>query len=147
MHAELEWALVADGQHARFLEREVPFGAWRERAGEALEIANPRSREQGTERPGRVHESSGTARHAIEPRTDPHREAKRLFARRLAERLEASAGQYQRLTLVAPPHFLGDLREELGEAARRKLRGTLDKDLTHAPLAELSGQLDAVETR
>jgi protein required for attachment to host cells len=145
MPAEREWALVADALRARFLEHDRPFGPWRERTDDAIEIENPRSREQGTERPGRVGESASPTRHAIEPKTDPHREAKRLFARRLAEQLEGAASHYDRLVLVAPPPFLGDLREELGDAARRKLRGTLDKDLTHAPLAELSGQLDAIK--
>lgn len=144
MPAEIEWALVADAQHARFLQRQVPFGAWSEREAEAIAIHNPRSREQGTDRPGRVHESATTARHAVEPRTDPHREAKRAFARRLAERLEAEAAGYARLMLVAPPAFLGDLRAELGDATRRKVTASLDRDLVHAPLAEIAAHLDAL---
>ena len=83
-------------------------------------------------------------RHAIEPKTDPHREAKRLFARHLAERLEAASGKYERLLLVAPPAFLGDLRGELGDVTRQRLRGTVDKDLTRSTLAEIAAQLDAV---
>lgn len=79
----------------------------------------------------------------MEPRSDPHREAKRDFARHLAERLEAEAGNYARLLLVAPPAFLGDLRAALGDAARAKLAGTLDKDLTKAALADIAGHLDA----
>ena len=46
--------------------------------------------------------------------------------------------------LVAPPAFLGDLRTALGGAARQKLRGTLNKDLTHLPLAELAPHLAAI---
>jgi protein required for attachment to host cells len=144
MPAEIEWALVADAQHARVLQRQIPFGAWSEREDEAIAIDNPPSRERGTERPGRVHESATAARHAVEPRTDPHREAKRAFARHLAERLEAAAGSYARLLLVAPPAFLGDLRAALGDAARAKLAGTLDKDLAKAPLADIAGHLDAM---
>ncbi len=137
----IEWALIADAQHARILEREAPLGAWRERMEERVEIADPRSRELGSDRPGRSHESASSARHAIEPRTDPHREAKRAFAGRLAEHLEASEASYARLLLVAPPAFLGDLREALGDAARRKLLGTLDKDLAALPLADLAPRL------
>jgi protein required for attachment to host cells len=144
MPAEMDWALVADAQHARFLERHAPLGAWAERTDEAIEQHIPPSREQGTERPGRVQESVGTTHHAVEPRTDPHREAKRAFARHLAERLEAEVASYVRLTLVAPPAFLGDLRAELGEATRRKLGSTLDKDLTRASLADIVAHLDAL---
>lgn len=143
MSINLEWALVADGGRARFFERRLPAGTWRERTEDAVEAANPPSREHGTDRPGRVHESATTARHAVEPRTDPHRAAKTAFATRLATRLEDAAGSFERLLLVAPPPFLGDLRAALGEATRRKLHGTLDKDLTHAPLADLAGRLDA----
>lgn len=144
MPTPIEWALIADAQHARILEREAPAGAWRERMEDRIEITDPPSRAMGSDRPGRSQESASAARHAIEPRTDPHREAKRAFAVRLADQLEAASGSYARLLLVAPPAFLGDLREALGDAARRKLRGTLDKDLTALPLADLGPRLDEV---
>lgn len=143
MPANTEWMLVADAGRARLFERHLPAGPWRERTEDAAEAVNPRSREQGTDRPGRVHESATTARHAVEPRTDPHRAAKAQFARLLATRLEKAAAGYERLLLVAPPSFLGDLRASLGDAARRKLRGTLDKDLTHAPIEEVAAQIEA----
>lgn len=143
---EIAWALVADAQRARILERRIPGAGWSERVEQALEISNPRSHERGSERPGRSHESAGAARHAIEPRSDPHREAKRAFARELAGRLEVAAtgGDYAQLLLVAPPAFLGDLRAALGQEAARRLRGSLDKDLTHAPLADIAAHLDDI---
>lgn len=144
MRKQIERALVADGQHARILEREAPFGQWSEREAEAETVTNPRSHERGTDRPGRVQESAAAARHGIEPRSDPHREAKRRFAAHLAARLETEAAAFDRLVLVAPPGFLGDLRAALGDAARAKLLGSLDKDLTKAPLAELARHLDGV---
>jgi protein required for attachment to host cells len=144
MPTTMEWALVADGGRARLFERRLPAGPWHERIADAIEAANPPSRELGTDRPGRVQESATTARHAVEPRTDPHRAAKAAFAGRLAARLEATASAFERLLLVAPPPFLGDLRASLGKVARGKLHGTLDKDLTHAPLAEIAAQLDAI---
>ncbi|WP_237213451.1 host attachment protein [Falsiroseomonas oryziterrae] len=144
MSTNIEWALVADGGRARLFERHLPAGPWRERTDDELEATNPPSREHGTDRLGRVHESATTARHAVEPRTDPHRAAKTDFATRLATRLEGTASSFERLLLVAPPSFLGDLRASLGEATRRKLYGTLDKDLTHAPLADVAAQLEAV---
>jgi protein required for attachment to host cells len=93
-----------------------------------------------------VHESASTTRHAIEPRTDPHRAARHAFARRLAERLDAKAGRFDRLLLVAPSAFLGELRAALGEAMHARLAGSLDRDLTRLPLADLARELDRVET-
>jgi protein required for attachment to host cells len=142
----MDWALVADAQRARILERPSPAGVWTERAEEELRQDNPPSRDQGSDRPGRTQESVGMARHAVEPRQDPHDAAKAAFARHLAERLEAAArqGRYDRLLLVAPPAFLGLLRAALGDAARRRLHGSLDKDVAHAALADIAAHLDAV---
>ena len=144
MPQHLEWALIADAQRARIFEHAMPAGPWSECVAEATATDNPPSHEQGIERPGRVRESQGMARHAIEPREDPHRAAKRGFARQMADRLEAAAqaGRFARLLLVAPPAFLGDLRAALGDQARRRLAGSLDKDLTHLVLGALSPHLE-----
>ena len=42
---------------------------------------------------------------------------------------------------MAPPSFLGHLRDALGDATRQRLRGSLDLDLTKAPLAEIVARL------
>jgi len=133
------WVLVADAGRARILERAAPGSAWQESAAEERRNALPPSRDMGSDRPGRVYESMGGARHAVEPRHDPHDAAEAEFARQLAEKLEADAaqGRYARLMLIAPPRFLGELKQQLGDAARHCLRGTLDKDLVHATLAEI----------
>ena len=64
---------------------------------------------------GRSFESSGSAgdmRHAIEPRTDPHRELKRTSPTSSADMLDQRLTEkaYDRLVIVAPPKALGDLR-------------------------------------
>ena len=140
-----EWALIADAGHARIFARRQPAGPWQELPEAAVENPMPPSRALGTERPGRVHESASTTRHAIEPRTDPHRAARRAFARRLAELLDDEADRFAALLLVAPPTFLGELRAELGPAAGRKLAGSLDRDLVKLPVAEIAEHLDAIE--
>ena len=146
MPKQVEWALVADAGRARILERPGRGIAWSERSGEARRVEIPPSRELGTERPGRGHESVGTARHAVEPRQDLHKAAEQAFARQLTERLEQAAneGAYARLILVAPPTFLGQLREALGRSAAQRLIGTVNKALAHEPLAEITPHLDDV---
>lgn len=144
MHRKPEWALVADAQHARILERRSAEAAWAELEEERIDIENPRSHELGNSQPGRVFDSQGGNRHAIQPRHDPHEAAKEAFARRLAERLEqaASEGRFGALWVAAAPHFLGSLRQALGDQAQAALRGTLDKDLVKQPLAELAPRLE-----
>jgi protein required for attachment to host cells len=143
MHGDIAWAAVADGGRLRILERAVRRAPWLELAAEAARHPDPPSRSLGTDRPGRSHESVGSARHAIEPRQDLHEAAEAAFAREVADRLEraASAGRFGRLVLVALPAFLGRLRPALGEQARRRLAGTLNRDLTHLPEQELAARL------
>jgi protein required for attachment to host cells len=98
---------------------------------------------------GRTFESSGSAggmRHAIEPRTDPHRELKRDFAKHLSKVLAQGLADksYDRLVIVAPPTALGDLRASLSEPVKHVVYAELDKDLVKTPTAELPDHLGAV---
>lgn len=144
MRGKVEWVLVADAQHARILERRGVNTPWAERPDAPVAPPNPRAHDQLSDRAGRVHESVGGARHAHQLRHDPHRAGETAFAQQVADRLEAAAtaGAYARLRLIAPPVFLGDLRKALGEATRKRLCGSLDKDLAEAPLADILGHLD-----
>jgi protein required for attachment to host cells len=145
MRSDVEWALVADAQHLRILERRGR-DSWVELPETLHPKANPASHLHGSERPGRVHESVGMARHAMEPRLDPHRAAEADFARHAAAMLEhaAETGRYGRLLIVAPPVFLGDLRKALGDETRRRLQGSLDKDLAQACLASIIRHVEAL---
>lgn len=136
------WAAVADGRNARFFERRG--GMWSELVQLGFEVEYPSSDEWSRDRPGRVHESAGPARHAIEPHHDPREEAKKSVAGRVAAELEdaASADRFDIVFLVAPPRFLGYLRAALGPATRRKVAGALSKDLVDAPLDEILEQLN-----
>ena len=135
-----EWAIIADASAARILERAAPGAAWAERGDGEVAPPNPRTHDQGSDRPGRVRESVGGARHAVEPRHDAHRAAKRAFAEHLAERLERAAVDGR----IAPPHFLGDLRQELGRLSQARLAGSLDKDLVQHGLADIIAHLAAM---
>lgn len=146
MHPTITWILVADGQRARIVENGGPGNGLRPVTPEPLVHADPPSRDLGTDRPGRVGESVGGARHAIEPRTDPHRNEKRRFAQDLADRLDRAAaeGAYTRLILVAPPQMLGDLRDVLTARTRALVAAEIDKDLTKADDRDLKEHLEAV---
>ncbi|MEN6541023.1 host attachment protein [Parvibaculum sp.] len=137
------WIVVADGETARIfsahgrtakLEPAIPY---------ELRMVNPPSREQGTERPGRGHESVGQLRHGVQPRVDPHREAKRTFAEEIAELLHGKTREraFDELILAAPPKMLGDLRDALDDKTRALVKAELHKDLTKLSPAELHAYL------
>ena len=108
-----------------------------------LTHADPPTREQGSDRPGRVHDSTGEARHSIEARVDRHRAEKTRFAHQLAEQLkeDLARGAYERLILVAPPQFLGDLRKALDEHVGATVSAEIDKDLAGVPLQEVEQEI------
>ncbi|MCC7271671.1 MAG: host attachment protein [Alphaproteobacteria bacterium] len=146
MHRSITWILVADGSRARVLANEGRKLGVREVAGTKLELVNPPSHEQSSDRPGRTHESAGPARHAQEPRTDPHREAKVGFAREIAEMLRQGreAKRFDRLVLIAPPFMLGVLRDVIDRETGRRVIGEIAKDLTQVSDAQLHSHLAGI---
>lgn len=139
MKATRTWILVADGARARILEQVGPGGDLHPLEGAKFSTASKPSRELGTDRPGRVRESVGHQRHAIEPRYDPHRGLETLFAHQLADILSIRLreGLFDRLIIVAPPVMLGDLRSALAKPLQEALIGEIAKDLTKTPNGEI----------
>lgn len=133
------WFLVADGEAARFYSSRGRHAPLEPAMPYELRMPNPPTREQGADKPGRVFDSTGGARHSIEPHADWHREAKRKFAREIGELLgeKAREGLFDKLVLVAPPQMMGDIRAEIDDATKARLAGEVVKDLTHLSPTEL----------
>jgi protein required for attachment to host cells len=140
------WFVLADGSRARFLTRRQEESGFEVAEEHDAPEARVPTREIGSDRPGRVHESANSAHHGVEAHHDAHRDRKTAFARQLADRLNAAsaAGIFDALVLYAAPRSLATLREALDEATRRKITGEFPKDLTKVPLAELPHHLDEV---
>jgi protein required for attachment to host cells len=138
------WVLVGDGHRALFLENHGDPDLLDLRVIEARVDENPPTREQGTDAPGRAYPGAGGkgGRSAVEP-TDWHELEKEHFAREIAERINkaAEAGEMSEIVIVAPPRVLGELRKQLSVKATSKVKGELDKDLTHHPLPEIEKAL------
>jgi protein required for attachment to host cells len=62
----------------------------------------------------------------------PSEHATELFAKRVSDYLDKArnAHRYDRLHLVAPPKFLGQLRKELGSEVQKLVTDELPKDLS-----------------
>ena len=105
------WVVVCDGGKALILENSGSPAAVKLDTREVREHADAPTHQQGTDRPGRVHQSFGNARSAVE-QTDWHDEAERVFLESLARRLDAAiaAGETSDLIIVAAPRALGMLR-------------------------------------
>jgi protein required for attachment to host cells len=108
----------------------------------------PASRDLGSDAPGRLFSSRGGVRSAIEP-TDWHEIEKENFARHIAQRINSAAesGEMKEVVIIAPPRVLGEIRRELSARAQGKVKGELDRDLTHHPLPEIEKALAREYTR
>lgn len=140
MRKRKTWFILADGGRARFVERDEQ-GAYRTISSFVSTELKASSRDLATERPGRVHESATTARHAIEPKTDPKEAAKEDFVRYVADQVQSEQENFDDLVLVAPPRVLGQLRETLAKSVADAVTWDLAKDLTKVPDHELSEHL------
>ena len=124
------WILVGDEASARLFTANDAARHWKLHA----EFAHPESRMKAeavlTDRPNYP-----------EPGT-PHRDAEGLrFAQQMAEHLVHHHGEYERLVLVGPPRFLGELRKHLPPPVLKKLTDSLARELVHVETRELEDRV------
>src|SRR5947208_16402497 len=124
------WIIAADSSRARILQ----VTDRNERLDEIDDLLNPEGRVHdrelisdahprfhGADGPGSDREEMSATEHATE-----------LFAKRVGEYLDKarSAHRYDRLHLIAPPKFLGQLRKELDKEVQKLVADELPKDLS-----------------
>lgn len=136
------WVVVADGTRARLFNRH------RNRKLEEFDVLlSPEHRlHEGdlvTDRDGRALDYGGMGRHAVGTKNATKNHEMTSFARRLASRLEEGrhAGELERLVLVAPPRFLGQLRSQLSGQSADLVALTIDKELTTLSAEKLESHL------
>jgi protein required for attachment to host cells len=142
MKPTITWIVVADGARARIFVNRGP-GKGIELSAHELSAEHGRTSEMVRYGLYSTHESVGPARHAIEPKSDPHQRLKRRFIERLAQMLDQSAAEkaFDRFVLVAPPKVLGDFRKDMSKHLQPLLLSEVAKDLTKASATEVSNHL------
>lgn len=145
------WILVANASRAALYATD---GA---REFELLAaLSHPESRLKSSElsptEPGHAGKSRGGSprRTALENKTPPHEVEAEHFAGELGERISDGARRhaFDRLVLVAPPEFLGQLRQRLHGDAKKSLVASIDKDYTLLEPKELQEKLaDVLQSR
>ena len=139
-----DWVVVCDGAKALILENvgDATFPNLKTR--EVHEQTDAKTRDIGTDAPGRSHNSVGSARSAME-QTDFHDQTEQRFLSDLAKRLDAAVlgGETKALILVAPPRALGVLRQAASAHVRGAIRAEVDKDYVKLPVHEIEKHLAA----
>jgi protein required for attachment to host cells len=137
------WILVADSSGARFFSTGTPIAPFDEFDAILHPEGVAHERELTSDRPGRSFDSFGEGRHAMESQVGPKAQEAKVFAKQLCDRIEAarSRNEVTRVVLVAPPDFLGLLRDALPEKSRRMVELEIDKNLVKLPAAEIRAHL------
>lgn len=135
------WIIAADSSRARILQvmdrdnrlSEVedfvnPEGRAHER--DLMEDGHPGFR--GASGPGSDRQETSPTEHSVE-----------IFAKQIGDYLDKARTdhRYDRLHLVAPPKFLGQLRKELGKEVEKLVTSELPKDLSWLTERELEKRL------
>ncbi len=143
---EKTWIVVADGGHARIFLNTGPGQGLVPALGHDMIGNKLPSHELGSDRPGVSFSSSGPARRAMAPHTDPHEHAEHEFIRQVAAAIREglNAHAFEQLVLVAPPKALGDLRAVLDPQAAKLVKADLNKDLTHLSPTQLGEHLQDI---
>ena len=139
--ATTTWIIAADASRARILQVMDRDG----RLAEVEDFVNPEGRAHDRDLLADAHPrfsgTSGPASDRQEMKATEH--ATELFVKRVSDYLDKarSAHRYDRLHLVAPPKFLGQLRKELGREVQKLVTEELPKDLSGLDTRELERRL------
>jgi len=137
------WILVANSSNANLYVNTGPHKGLQL----TKQFTHPESRERTSElvsdRPGHD-QAHGGGHGSFTQATDPQEHQAEQFALQLAHELEQgrATNLYNRLILVASPHFIGILNHRLDEHVRNLVTETIEKDYTQATEKELAGHLE-----
>lgn len=127
------WIVVADGAKARILLYKTHQKGVQQLPDGEFHDSHLSTHDLVTERQPRVHDSVGAARHAVEPRIDPHEQREEQFLARIATNLEHAEqrGEFEHLVVVAPATAMGDLRKAFGPSLQKRVFAEIVHDYTH----------------
>jgi protein required for attachment to host cells len=137
------WVVVADSSAARIFVAGSSTGALQEIASYAHAEGRMHDRELRSDQPGRAFDSMGAGRHSMESKVSPREQEVQAFARQLADRVETARARNEinRVILVAPPEFLGHLRNALDADARKIVEGEYNLNVVRMRADEIRGHL------
>lgn len=121
------WVVVTDSSKARFFSLVSRTEPLQEMEGMVHAEGRMRDQDEVSDKQG----GHGEGGHAFEAPTDVKHHEAEIFARQIADKLEHGRvnHDYDKLILVAPPAFLGTLRQALNNHVQDLVSSSLDKNL------------------
>lgn len=141
------WILVADSSRARIFAKDRD----EERYQEIEDFANPVGHEDDSDvmrnQLGRFRgRNDANQAHTATPETDPVEHRIDQFSKSLGDYLDKACleKRYESLRVIAPPRFLGHIRDHLGEHARQHLEEEIAKDFSWYEQTDIEGLLSGL---
>lgn len=138
------WVLVADSSRARIFSKNG-----REAYVEESGFIHPESRlheqQLTSDLPGSASSHVGGERHGVNAKVPPKQHEAMVFSRQVADHLETARtqGRFNKLAIVAPPAFLGLLREQFSSALSGVVTSEINKNLVQLKPHDLMPHLPA----
>ncbi|VAW63610.1 hypothetical protein MNBD_GAMMA08-116 [hydrothermal vent metagenome] len=134
------WVVVAESSRAKIfeVEKNESVKSLKELSG----FSHPVSRDHKPQATGNKQKES---RHSqLTSSLDTHKKHEREeFARTLGEHLNSARnkGQFNKLILMSPPKFLGDLRKNLGNETNKYVVSEIDKNLVKHTIKDIQAHM------
>jgi len=137
------WVLVADNARARFFAAEKALSPLKEVRDLTYPEARLHEGDLVTDKGGRDRNSSTGGAHGLGVESAHKQDGADRFAQQVCEDLESArtAGEFNKLYVVAAPTFLGLLRKHQSSALRQLVAGEVDKNLSTKDPAAIRKQL------
>lgn len=137
------YVVVADGARGVVLVNEGTALAPDLAAVRVYEQDNPKTSEQGRDRPTRTFESMG-ARRSAKASADLHQRAEDRFVQQIMADLakDRAAGAFEDAVIVAPPVALGEMRKAADAVLSKAIVAWIDKDLTKHSIPEITSSVE-----
>lgn len=128
-----KWIVIANATDARIYQQNNDATTLQLTQHFHSEKAHLHAKDVVTDRAGRVFESAVIGRHALEPTTELHREAKIEFAHEIMAFINHAIAnhEFETLILVASPKLLGELRKQIHKPPTQATILEIAKDLSH----------------
>lgn len=133
------WVVAAESSRARIFLAENRVAPMKEIDDFAHVESRSKEHDLVSDKAGRGFDGNAEGRHGMEKQFDARHHEATVFARRIAERIDAARahGEFAQLVLVAAPEFLGLLRQQLNSHVIRLVSKTVDKNLVVRPESEI----------
>ena len=131
VHA-VHWVVAADASRAQVFAANLLFESFETVEDRVHTKSRAKDQDLVASAPGHTQSSSGSHQSALDRHTEPHEVEVAAFARELGALLNEGrkAGHFERLVLVAPPRFLGHLRQHIDAETTRAVVGSVSHDWT-----------------